>query len=95
MKKLTAILFVCLCCTVFGAKAQEVPGGALIKDTLRTVVDVPSGQALRGYRFSLLGAPVLTLNFEEVIMTLKLDSESGEGDLVVESGELEDVVMLK
>jgi hypothetical protein len=58
-------------------------------------VDAPSGQALRGYRFSLLGAPVLTLNFEEVTMTLKLDSESGEGDLVVESGELEDVVMLK
>ena len=51
---------------------------------------MPSGQALRGYR-----APVLTLNFEEVTMTLKLDSESGEGDLVVESGELEDVVMLK
>ena len=58
-------------------------------------VDAPSGQALRGYRFSLLGAPVLTLNFEEVTMTLNLDSESGEGDLVVESGELEDVVMLK
>jgi hypothetical protein len=58
-------------------------------------VDAPSGQALRGYRFSLLGAPVLTLNFEEVTMTLKLDSESSEGDLVVESGELEDVVMLK
>jgi hypothetical protein len=58
-------------------------------------VDAPSGQALRDYRFSLLGAPVLTLNFEEVTMTLKLDSESGEGDLVVESGELEDVVLLK
>ena len=29
MKKLTAILFVCLCCSVFGAKAQEVPGGAI------------------------------------------------------------------
>ena len=58
-------------------------------------VDAPSGQALRGYRFSLLGAPVLTLNFEEVTMTLKLDSESSEGDFVVESGELEDVVMLK
>lgn len=42
MKKLITILFVCLCCSVFGAKAQEVPGGALIKDILRTVVDGPS-----------------------------------------------------
>ena len=41
MKKLTVILFVCFCCSVFGAKAQEV-SGALLKDILRTVVDAPS-----------------------------------------------------
>ena len=44
MKRLITILFACMCCSVFGAKAQtDVPnGGALLKDILRTVVDTPS-----------------------------------------------------
>ena len=45
MKKLITILFVCLCCSVFGAKAQtHTPDGALLKDILRTVVDTPSSK---------------------------------------------------
>lgn len=46
MKRLITLLFVCLCCSVFGAKAQNhTPDGALLKDILRTVVDVPDAKA--------------------------------------------------
>ena len=46
MKRLITILFVCLCCSVFGAKAQNhhAPDGALLKDILRTVVDAPDAK---------------------------------------------------
>ena len=45
MKRLITILFVCLCCSVFGAEAQNhAPEGALIKDILRTVVDAPGAK---------------------------------------------------
>lgn len=43
MKRLIAILFACLCCSVFGAKAQNASDG-LLKDILRTVVDAPAEQ---------------------------------------------------
>jgi hypothetical protein len=46
MKRLITLLFVCLCCSVFGAKAQNhTPDGALLKDILRTVVDAPDAKA--------------------------------------------------
>ena len=41
MKRLITILIACMCCSVFGAKAQD---GALIKDLLKTVVDSPTVQ---------------------------------------------------
>lgn len=45
MKRLITILFACMCCSVFGAKAQtNMPDGTLLKDILRTVVDAPAEQ---------------------------------------------------
>lgn len=59
MKRLVTILFVCLCCSVFGAKAQSnVPDGGLLKDILRTVVDVPTdhaGAAMMDYLDAIYG----------------------------------------
>ena len=44
MKKLITILVACLCCSVFGAKAQSnVPDGSLLKDIIKTVVGPPPG----------------------------------------------------
>lgn len=46
MKRLITILFACLCCSVFGAKAQNTAvNGALLKDIIRTVVDTPAATA--------------------------------------------------
>lgn len=43
MKKQITILLACLCCSVFGAKAQSnVPDGSILKDILKTVVDAPA-----------------------------------------------------
>ncbi len=43
MKRLVTILFVCLCCSVFGAKAQtNVQNGTFLKDIIRTVVEAPA-----------------------------------------------------
>ena len=43
MKKLITILVACLCCSVFGAKAQSnMPDGSILKDILKTVVDSPT-----------------------------------------------------
>ena len=44
-KRLITILFACMCCSVFGAKAQtNMPEGTLLKDIIRTVVDAPAEQ---------------------------------------------------
>ena len=47
MKKLITILVACLCCSVFGAKAQSnMPDGSILKDILKTVVDSPTGDPM-------------------------------------------------
>ena len=47
MKKLIAILVACLCCSVFGAKAQSnMPDGSILKDILKTVVDAPEADPM-------------------------------------------------
>ena len=38
---------------------------------------------------------VKKVNFEDVTMNVRLDSASSEDDLVIESGEIVDVVLLK
>lgn len=58
-------------------------------------IDVPTGKTLSGYRFNNFGTPILTLNFEDVTMSIRLDSASSEDDLVIESGDIVEVVMLK
>lgn len=58
-------------------------------------IDVPTGKTLSGYRFNNFGTPILTLNFEDVTMSVRLDSASSEDDLVIESGDIVEVVMLK
>lgn len=43
MKKLITILAVCLCCSVFGAKAQSNgPDGSILKDIFKSVVESPT-----------------------------------------------------
>ena len=47
MKKLITILAACLCCSVFGAKAQSnMPDGSILKDILKTVVDAPEADPM-------------------------------------------------
>ena len=58
-------------------------------------IDVPTGKTLSGYRFNNFGTPILIMNFEDVTMSVRLDSASSEDDLVIESGGIVDVVLLK
>ncbi len=45
MKRLITILIACLCCSVFGAKAQrDVSDGSLINNIIKTVVDAPTAK---------------------------------------------------
>lgn len=47
MKKFITILVACLCCSVFGAKAQNnMPDGSILKDILKTVVDAPEADPM-------------------------------------------------
>ena len=87
MKRLITILFACLCCSVFGAKAQNnVPNGAVIKDILRTVVDGPAPQqdpVLVDYMDALYNQMMLSTprykmyHISHEYCVLKLDTATG------------------
>lgn len=87
MKRLVTTLFVCLCCSVFGAKAQNyTPDGGLLKDILKTVVDAPSShseQAVMGYLDAIYGQMMSSTPRYKMYKTvhdyilLKLDTATG------------------
>ena len=81
MKKLITILFVSLCCSVFGAKAQtNMPDGELLRDILRTVVDGPSSRECMDAIYDQLASTTPRYKMYKTIhdyISLKLDTATG------------------
>lgn len=72
MKRLVTILFACLCCSVFGAKAQShMPDGGLLKDLLNTIVDTQSEMTSNTPRYKMYKTT------HDYIL-LKLDTATGK-----------------
>lgn len=81
MKRLLTILFVCLCCSVFGAKAQtNLPDGTLLKDVLRSVVDAPSSEEYLDAIYNQLASTTPRYKVYKTsheYISLKLDTATG------------------
>lgn len=86
MKKLITILAACLCCSVFGAKAQsDMPDGSILKDILKTVVDSPTVDPVTMeymdaiYNQMLAGNPRFKMyQTKHDYILLKLDTATGQ-----------------